>query len=166
MSTSGIIVNDYQNRPNIFLVQTYTAEDLIVVYDGCCASNTPHFLGVHDGSGWRQTITLGGRPRYGAKQAVGGVKGTNGYASSDVYLFVKDTFTLGQSEQQAHWNTTGLGEYTLLPFDWAVQNSAFLNVRDGIQQGDGSQTPLQFLYQAADCRFFYTAEMTVNMTAI
>jgi hypothetical protein len=53
----------------------------------------------------------------------------------------------------------------LLPFERAVAWYA-VDARDGIQQGDDTQTPSQFVYQAADCRIWYTAEMTVDVTAM
>lgn len=44
-------------------------------------------------------------------------------------------------------------------------SASVANVRDGIREGDASQTPLQFVYEPADCRIYYTPEMTVDITA-
>ena len=41
-----------------------------------------------------------------------------------------------------------------------------VNARDGIREGDTTETPLQFRYEPADCRILYTPEMTVDVTAI
>lgn len=40
-----------------------------------------------------------------------------------------------------------------------------VNFRNNLRQGDTSLTPLHFVYEAADCRIFYTPEMIVNVTA-
>ena len=41
-----------------------------------------------------------------------------------------------------------------------------VNARDGIRQGDTTETPLQFRYETADCRILYTPEMTVDVAAL
>jgi hypothetical protein len=98
-------------------------------------------------------------------QAVGGVKGTNGYTWDQIYVLVNLTFALGTPAQQATWADTELGQYSLLPFERGLPGYT-VNAKDGIRQGDEMQTPLQFIYQAADCRIWHTAEMTVDVTAL
>merc|ERR1712070_365149 len=46
--------------------------------------------------------------------------------------------------------------------------SSDLIVQGGVnfRQGDDTLTPLQFIYEAADCRFFYTPEMYARQEAI
>ena len=39
-----------------------------------------------------------------------------------------------------------------------------LNIADNIRLGDETETPLQFIFQAADCRLFYTPEMMFDAT--
>jgi hypothetical protein len=48
----------------------------------------------------------------------------------------------------------------------ALLVKASVNFRNNIRKGDESATPLQHVYEAADCRFFYTAEMHVDQTAV
>ena len=48
----------------------------------------------------------------------------------------------------------------------SADNDGYLNVRDGIRQGDETETPLQFVYEEADCRIWYEASMTVNVEAM
>jgi hypothetical protein len=47
-----------------------------------------------------------------------------------------------------------------------MSNSITLNIKNGIAEGDETQTPLQFVYDAADCRIWWTAEMLFDVTAI
>jgi hypothetical protein len=39
-------------------------------------------------------------------------------------------------------------------------------MRDGLRQGDNSGTPVQFIVDPADCRLFYTPDMTVDITRV
>jgi hypothetical protein len=112
-----------------------------------------------------KTVTIGGRPQHSIMQAVGGAKGRNGYTWDDIYVLVNGTFTLGTPTQQAEWAGTELGRYSTLLFERGLAGSA-VNARDGIQEGNTSRTPLQFMYQPTDFRIFYTAEITVDVTAL
>lgn len=163
--TSGIVVDGYQNRTNIPPSQPFAPEDIVIVYDGYCASACSIFSEFMTAQASINTIAIGGRPHHRIMQAVGGVKGTNDYTWDEIYVLVNDTFTLGTPAQQAEWAGTELGQYSTLPFERGLAGYA-VNARDGIQEGDASQTPLQFIYQPADCRIFYTAEMTVDVTAL
>ena len=163
--TSGLIVDGYQNRTNIPPSQPFRAEDIVIVYDGYCASTCATFSEFMTAQAGIKTVAIGGRPQPGVMQAVGGVKGANVYTWADIYIMANDTFTLGTPAQQANWSRTELGQYSTLPLERAVSGYA-VNARDAIQQGDASQTPLQFIYQPADCRIFYTADMTVDVTAM
>jgi hypothetical protein len=40
------------------------------------------------------------------------------------------------------------------------------NLRNNIRFGDKSDTPLQFVYEAADCRLWYTKDMLTDITAV
>jgi hypothetical protein len=163
--TSGIIVDGYQNRTSTPPSQPFVAEGIVIVYDGYCASACAILSEFMTAQAGLKTVAIGGRPRHGITQAVGGVKGTNDYTWNGIYVLVNDTFTLGTPAQQAEWAGTELGQYSTLPFERGLAGCA-VNARDGIREGDPSQTPLQFIYQPADCRIFYTAEMTVDVTAL
>ena len=46
----------------------------------------------------------------------------------------------------------------------SVKNAGSVNFRNNIRIGDESRTPLQFVYEAADCRIWYTPEMIYDPT--
>ena len=75
--TSGIIVNGYQNRTGVISERPYEAEDIVILYDGYCASTCTIFLEFMRQQAGVKTVAVGGRPQYEPMQAVGGVKGTN-----------------------------------------------------------------------------------------
>lgn len=58
-------------------MQPFKAEDIVIVYDGYCASTCTIFSELMRQQAGVKTIALGGRPNKDIIQAVGGVKGTN-----------------------------------------------------------------------------------------
>ena len=60
---------------------------------------------------------------------------------------------------------TALGDYSQLPL-YRSPSTPVVNSRDGLREGDVAQTPLQFVYEAADCRIFYTPDMVIDETAV
>lgn len=107
-----------------------------------------------------RTITFGGRPQKAPMQGVGGVKGgqslginyINGYIQQANGL-VADSVSSGNSllttaEWQAFNESSPKTTALLL---W----SGNLNLRNEYDPDD-DQTPLQFVYEAAECRLFYT----------
>lgn len=41
-----------------------------------------------------------------------------------------------------------------------------VNLKDNLRQNDASGTPLEFMYEAADCRMFFTAAMVTDVTEL
>lgn len=39
-----------------------------------------------------------------------------------------------------------------------------MNLEDNLRQNDASKTPLEFVYEAADCRMWFTAPMITDVT--
>lgn len=107
-----------------------------------------------------KTIAFGGRSNANKIQAVGGVKGANifqwgfiqQYAAQAIYF--NETFQ--DSALKEYYSGKAIGR--------AYGNG--INVRDAVRLGDDSGIALQFKYEEADCRLYFTPEMTVNVTAI
>ena len=178
-NSGGIYVSGYLKRDNI-TEQPFAAQDIVIVYDGYCASTCTIFSELMRQQGGVKTIALGGRPNKDIIQAVGGVKGTNDFPCKqlsntmrysqtnnivDDYILygVELPFRIQHYHSDAYYNNTALGEYSDLPL-WRATNYV-VNSRDGIRKGDENETPLQFVYEEADCRIYYTPEMAVDQTA-
>ena len=162
-NSGGIYVSGYLNRSNI-TTQPFLAENIVIVYDGYCASTCTIFSELARQQGGIKTIALGGRPNRDIIQAVGGVKGTNDYPYDFILGGVEVPFQTQLLHNDSYYNSTVLGTYTDLPL-WRTTN-AVVNSRDGLREGDADETPLQFRYEAADCRVYYTPEMAVDETAV
>jgi hypothetical protein len=74
-SQDGIIISGTNNRTGF--TQVFNASDMILLYDGYCASTCTVFSELMKTLGGVQSIAVGGRPQLAAMQGVGGVKGSN-----------------------------------------------------------------------------------------
>lgn len=72
---SGIVISGTNTR--IGFTQVFNASDMIMLYDGYCASTCTVFSELMKTLGGVQSIAVGGRPQLAAMQGVGGVKGSN-----------------------------------------------------------------------------------------
>lgn len=165
LNSGGIEISGYGNRSN-FTEQPFESANIVILYDGYCASTCAIFSELMRQQGNVSTIALGGRPQYGAIQAVGGVKGFNNFNWAAIQQWVYEAYENANPEEQAKYNESYHTNYdSYVPFNRAATDPN-VNVRDGLRQGDETGTPLQFTYEPADCRIFYTAEMTLDATAI
>ncbi|KAF2656706.1 hypothetical protein K491DRAFT_596330 [Lophiostoma macrostomum CBS 122681] len=165
-NSGGVYVHGYGNLTNF--TQPFAAEDIVVVSDGYCASTCTIFSELMRQRGGVKYISLGGRAEEGITQAVGGVKGTNNFGWDYIQYLAQLTFLLSDEEEGEFYNTTELGDYwSNLVFDRAATGvTPNVNFRDGYRDGSDYQTPLQFVYEPADCRILYTKEMTYDVPAI
>ena len=163
---NGFIVNGFQDRAGVISERPYAAENIVMLYDGYCASTCAIFTEFMTQQGGVKTVAVGGRPSYGPMQTIGGTRGVNTWTLTTIYTFVTQMLSLGTSEQQATWKATALGKHTTLPNKRSADNSGSLNVRDGIREGDDTQTPLQFVWYPADCRIWYEPGFTIDVTGL
>ncbi|KAI5196320.1 hypothetical protein E4T38_08569 [Aureobasidium subglaciale] len=164
LNSGGIYVSGYLNRSNV-TVQPFATENIVLVYDGYCASTCTIFSELMRQQAGVKTIALGGRPNYNEIQGVGGVKGTNDYPWSYILSAITEAFTYANGTHQEELNKTALGGYSQLPL-YRSSSGPVVNSRDGIREGDVEETPLQFVYEATDCRIFYTPAMVVDQSAV
>jgi hypothetical protein len=158
----GMDITGYRSRKGFH--QPFDADDIVLLYDGYCASTCTLFSEFMRLQGPVRSIALGGRhTNTGAMQGVGGTKGANNYAYGDILSVVQTAYQSGTAEQQANW--TILTTYTDLPIQRSTDTS--LNVRDDILPQDRNDgTPAQFVIEEADCRLYYTAEMITDMNSV
>ncbi|KAJ4391823.1 hypothetical protein N0V93_005443 [Gnomoniopsis smithogilvyi] len=164
----GYDVTGYRSRQNF--TQPFAAENIILLYDGYCASTCTlfsEFLRVQAGV---RSVTFGGRPELAGDgdvpiiQNYGGVKGSNNVGYS--YFNTLAAISLGAqgltpneasgpvalSEAEIEFLNLNLDTYAL-----NRSTGTSLNVRDNILRDhleDG--VPAQFIYEPTDCRLFYT----------
>ncbi|KAE9375497.1 hypothetical protein N431DRAFT_463579 [Stipitochalara longipes BDJ] len=157
----GATITGYGNRRNF--TQPFDAKDIIMIYDGFCASTCGIFSEFMRLQGGVKSIAMGGRPSKSAIQGIGGTKGANNYP----FAYIRQITGLAISTISADQTYNGIAApmYSDLPTNRSTDTS--LNVRDNILRDnleDG--IPAQFVYEAADCRLYYEPSMITNVTAI
>lgn len=108
-----------------------------------------------------RSVVVGGRPTTGPMQTASGNRGARVYDAESLdydFLEVKDTMEDAEAAARLpERDDRGM---------WI--NSAGFNIRDKVREEDeGSERiPLQFRYEAADCRIYYTLKNVYNMTRL
>ncbi|KAJ2902790.1 hypothetical protein MKZ38_000071, partial [Zalerion maritima] len=137
----------------------FEPEDVIVLTDGICASACPIFVNFLTYTMGVRTIAIGGRARETPMQSRGGTRGgiVNYYNTwaADINLAKNVTHedipkglpsTEGSPLAIAAFRLNGENMYPPPPDD----------------EDEVLGSPLQFRYEAANCRMFYTAETATN----
>ncbi|KAH8727166.1 hypothetical protein GQ44DRAFT_748513 [Phaeosphaeriaceae sp. PMI808] len=152
--------------------QPFQAQDMVMLHDGMCSSTCAIVSELLKNQGAVRTIAIGGRPQAGPMQGIGGTKGAQVFAWDDIQVRMQSAFFLGSPAQRAEWNNTEFGRTafaTQLFKRSAYQNGQIaggVNLKDNLREGDASKTPLEFIYEAADCRMFFTAGMISDVTQV
>ncbi|KAK2595495.1 hypothetical protein QQS21_006770 [Conoideocrella luteorostrata] len=159
----GIQISGYGSRSN--LTQYFEAEDIVLLHDGLCSSTCAVASGALRLQGGVKSIAMGGRPRPGHMQAIGGIKGAQSINLYDIHNFAYLTSVLTNDtniqKELARYRDLNLlnrlvvhGFFGLNGRDQILHN----NVNDGI--------PAQYVYEAADCRLYWTAPMISDINEV
>ncbi|KAK7718646.1 hypothetical protein SLS64_002606 [Diaporthe eres] len=138
----------------------YPAEDIILLTDGICGSSCALFVEMMHHQAGVKVVAVGGRPTTGPMQGVAAGRGARSYSLSvlDANIgFAQDLLA-----------SAGSNEANFLP-NRSTANDVYIvdagvNLRDQVRKDDG--TPLQFTYEAADCRIFWTPKTIFNYAAL
>ena len=137
------------------LPQQFNPEDIIILTDSLCSSACADFVEMMHHEAGVRTLVAGGSPKPGPMQTASGSRGAQLYTAD---LIDKDI-------SAAEYLNTSTNK--LLPDRSVDTLITFLgiNLREQIRQGQ-PDIPVQFLYDAADCRIFYTTETWLNYTSL
>ena len=145
---AGIVVHGFADRMAAS-PPPFPARDVIVLTDAHCSGACARFVEMMRTEGGARTVVAGGRPDTSPMQTVGGNKGAESYTAYDLDWDSAIAFTLDGSDQSF---ASGLPLYQD-PVDFILPYAGF-NLKDALRRG--SNIPLQFTYDPADCRIFYT----------
>ncbi|PMD46382.1 peptidase S41 family protein-like protein [Hyaloscypha variabilis F] len=154
----GFTVYGYGDNP-VNTTQPYLAEDIIILTDGQCASTCSLFMEMMHHEAGVRTVVAGGRPSYGPMQAPGLTRGAAAY---DVVDSLDADIALAQLLLDEDNQPSDFLPNRTTPGPGMSISYAQINLRDQIRQGE--TVPLQFTYEAANCRIFYTAQTFYNYT--
>ncbi|OCT55114.1 peptidase S41 family protein [Cladophialophora carrionii] len=168
--SGSIVVSGYANNSAI-PPQPFESRNIIAFGDGFCGSACTILLHMLKYQGKVESIVAGGRPQNGPGQAMGGVKGSRVEPLADAMQFVELFYEGAPADMIERANKTALkdlwdnAEVLQLRND---ENNGHVqvNIFNAIAQYDDSQTPLQFVYEAADCRLWYQPSHLLDITAL
>ena len=149
-TSSGIVIYGYGNR-SATSPQPFAADQIILLSDAFCSSSCATFVELMHHQGGARTVVAGGRPEIGPMQFASGSRGAQSYYNVDLDADIEVAEILNSS-------ITPLPQDSSL-IDFYI-NYAQLNIKDSIREGE--DFPLQFGYEAADCRIFYTTWTVYN----
>lgn len=139
--------------------QPWSAESIVLLTDGLCTSACAYFVELMAHQAGVKTVVVGGRPTKGPMQIASGSRGARLYSSEALdfdYLNVNNTLENPEAFARLPSRAdTGMNV-----------NFAGFNIRDRLRQGNDDGVPIQFKYDAADCRLYYTLSNIYNMTQL
>lgn len=164
-------ISNYGDLKNI-TPQVFQAENMLLLQDGGCASTCTTFSEFMKTQVSVPQVAFGGRRQNGPVQGVGSVKGSQILSFQTLYGFYTQAYQYAEPADQVVFEEAygKLNASFLQAFNRAAvgadgKRSGSVNYRNSIREGDESVTPLQFVYEAADCRLFYTIETTLSQEA-
>ncbi|RSL78665.1 hypothetical protein CEP51_008010 [Fusarium floridanum] len=165
-SIKAIPIRGYGGQP-INMIQPFKAENIIIIGDGVCASTCTTFVNLMTNVGGVRTVSFGGRPNGKPMQLMGGVRGAESQSFAGLAQWTSKVLELlGQSlKPDGSTNFLSKDEVKRLkevlpqdPGQFPISiNGGNVNFRNAYHEGE-DDLPLQFQYQASDCRLYYTVE--------
>ncbi|KAF5846397.1 hypothetical protein GGP41_003794 [Bipolaris sorokiniana] len=151
------------DSPLEYTTPPFAPENIVILTDGACSSTCALLVEMFKQVGVR-TIAVGGRPATGPMQAVGGNRGAAVYSADridyDLDIITYPGFNVDNATLATVPQLTDDGYR-----DSGVFTAAFgINLRDQVRPNDTE--PLQFKYEPADCRIFYTLANVFNYTRL
>ena len=149
-TSSGIVIYGYGNR-SVTAPQPFAADQIVLLSDAFCSSSCATFVELMHHQGGARTVVAGGRPELGPMQFASGSRGAQSYYNLDLDTDIEVAQILNSSITPLPQDSNDIDFYI---------NYAQLNIKDSIRKDE--DFPLQFGYEAADCRIFYTTWTVYN----
>ncbi|KAJ4152219.1 hypothetical protein NW765_017728 [Fusarium oxysporum] len=156
-------IRGYAGRP-LNKTQPFKAENIAIIGDGLCASTCSIFVNLMTNIGGVRALPFGGHPNGQPMQIMGGVRGSQTLtfdniatvvsAAKSVYRETPEKLEFMTKEENERFMKVAPRPLEEFPIKLRSGQVNFLNA---YQEGD-DDLPLQFQYQAGDCRLYYTAE--------
>ncbi|CAI6098908.1 unnamed protein product [Clonostachys chloroleuca] len=171
----GFYIANYGDN-TVSYEQPWKADDIILLTDGYCASTCHTFAAMMKTDASVKTVVVGGIPQSGPMQGVGGTRGSNDRAFSYI-SGTTDTINNIRSLAGSKFNTflgkigVTTNDITNLPgllsdAPWFVDTrAAGVNMLDSILP-KSPDMPRQFVYEAANCRLFWTGDMVRDISVL
>ncbi|POR32523.1 Uncharacterized protein TPAR_07296 [Tolypocladium paradoxum] len=155
----GMEISGYGKLANIS--QPFAAENIVMLYDGVCASTCTLASEMLRIQGGVKSIAFGGRPIEGPIQGVGGVKGSQVLSFTNIFSYTQRAASLTKDPKKL----AEFARYSNLPLQRST--SAAVNVRDQILRDNVNDgLPAQFVAENSDCRLYWQAPMINDVSEV
>lgn len=145
----------------------FNASNIVLLQDGACSSTCAIFSELMRTLAGVQTLAIGGLPQDTiAMQKVGGTKGWLTWDLKKLRGFSEDAYGNANESTQLSWRGTELEAMNKSTVIFERTAGFQVNAADGIRRGDSSETPLQFVYEAAECRIWYSPVMIFDVSKV
>ncbi|KAF1940836.1 hypothetical protein EJ02DRAFT_405652 [Clathrospora elynae] len=139
----------------------FKASNMVMYTDALCGSSCASFHEELKNIAGVRAVTVGGRPTNAPIQTITGSKGgevaplINFQQYAQIALNLSTVLSLSSFKD----NDDVLSKVANVPqiLTRAGDGSSRIQSQDQIRKGDASATPLQYIYEASDCKIFYTA---------
>ncbi|TGO24125.1 hypothetical protein BPAE_0111g00060 [Botrytis paeoniae] len=156
--------------------QIFESKNIVLLYDGSCGSTCAVFSEFMKSQGGVRSVVMGGRPQTGPMQGIAGSKGSEvlTFSQIDSYLvqvpqtianLTLNSLSIPSTPPTASIPLGAIAPWPLGKSTYQGANSRF-NFRNNMHQNDSSFTPLQFIYEASNCRLFYKKEDMYDMQGL
>lgn len=140
--------------------QAFNTSNIVMFTDALCGSSCASFHEELKNIAGIKAVTVGGRPENKPIQTITGSKGGE---VVPVITFPQYAGAMINITNRLNLNTVKSNDATLTTLANTKQvavrigdSSSRVQSQDQVRKGDKSATPLQYIYEAADCRIFYT----------
>jgi hypothetical protein len=161
--SSDTPIRGYAGRP-LNRTQPFKAENILIIGDGLFASTCSIFVNLMTNIGGVRALPFGGHPNGQPMQIMGGVRGSQTLSFDNIATVVSAAKALyRETPEKLEFITKEeierfmkVAPRPLAEFPIKLR-SGQVNFLNAYQEGD-DDLPVQFQYQAGDCRLYYTAE--------
>lgn len=157
---TNILRQPLDHNNSTVMSQYFAAEDILLLTDAYCASTCSLFAEELKTQAGVKSVVVGGRPEYGPMQAVSGIRGSQVYSAESMQEIFCTITSVNASTAPFFPSPYNYDP----PINVDVESVEF-NIRNQIRRS-APDVPLQFTYQAADCRIFYTAAMLADYSVL
>jgi len=135
-------------------------EDMVIITDGDCHSACALLVSFLAGELGVRTVAVGGRPVAAPMQAVGGSKGGGPYTWSNWQMAVDMAVRNGGKAAPAGLGVPSLGASPIRTTGTSI------NSMDVWSNFSSADAPVEFVWEPAYCRLFYTADTLRDISAM
>ncbi|KAF2013859.1 hypothetical protein BU24DRAFT_424891 [Aaosphaeria arxii CBS 175.79] len=147
----------------------FEAKNIVMLTDGLCGSACAAFAENMKNLAGVKTVVVGGRPENKPMQGVAGSKGGQvsiaGQFPDRAKRLIAYSATANYENNLNNTKVKDLAELEQVLIRAGDERNR-VQVKEHLRKGDDTGTPLEFVYEAADCKIFYTAKTWVDPSGL